>query len=1093
MKKISSVEDFIDFRKLIMVESGEKRPCLVLCAGTGGQASGSNDIMRMIKRYIIEHSLHDKILLRITGCLGFCEMDPFIIVEPGNNVYPKLNIEDVPKIIDAAINGKVIEDMLYKEPGDLKSYDSQQDIPFFKNQTRTILGKNQRIDPIRIYNYINDGGYAAFEKVISDPNPNWIIEEIEKSELRGRGGAGFPTGRKWEAALKSENNSTKKFIVCNADEGDPGAYMDRSLLEGNPHLIIEGMIIAGIAIGATQGFIYVRSEYPLAIKHALIALRQARDIGILGENILGIGIDFDIKIVRGAGAFVCGEETALIKSIEGKMGQPNQRPPYPVNKGIWGYPTCINNVETLANVPVIISNGADEYIKVGVKGNRGTKIFSLVGKIKNTGLVEVPLGTTINKVVYDIGGGSSGKAKIKAIQTGGPSGGCIPEKMFDLPIDYESLNKAGSIMGSGGMIVMDENTCMVDIAKYFTNFLQEESCGKCSTCREGTQRMNEILTEITEGRGKMEDLTLLEELGLVIKDASMCGLGQTAPNPVLATIKYFREEYIDHIEKKKCTATVCKEIISSPCQFTCPIDTDVPLYVTLIAMQKYSEALEVIKDENPFASVLSRVCHHPCEYKCKAGDSGDPIAIRDLKRFATDYGIENNLYSTTEPVEKTNGIKVAVIGSGPAGLTCSFYLSKKGYEVTVFEKESVIGGMLTLGIPEYRLPGEILKADLNYIKSAGMEIKTNSALGEDYTLDSLFDQGYKAVFLATGSHQSLKLDIPGEEIEGVMPGMQALSALNLRKKIELGKRVGIIGGGNTAVDAARRVLRAETSESVAMVDAARSALRTTKPESVTIFYRRTIDEIPAYQEEVEGAGDEGIKIEFLTAPIKIITGNGKLKACEFIRMRLGDVDESGRRRPVPIEGSEFTVELDTLIISISESPDISFLKNEGLEFSKWDTILTDRETCLTKRPGIFAGGDVVTGPNTVVDAVAAGKIASESIDQYLTGKEVKREYNLTRPSRYIEPVEFSDEELDELLSAKRSEMSLLSPEKRKYNLMEVNQGLTEEQAIKEAKRCLRCDLETKDGKMFLESLEEMKNGIMKECVNVLIAKSNKNQ
>ncbi len=585
--------------------------------------------------------------------------------------------------------------------------------------------------------------------------------------------------------------------------------------------------------------------------------------------------------------------------------------------------------------------------------------------------------------------------------------------------------------------------------------------------------MNEILTDITEGRGTLEDLALLEELGPVIKDASMCGLGQTAPNPVLATIKYFREEYIDHIKKKKCKATVCKEIVSSPCQYTCPINTDVPVYVALIAMKKYAEALEVIKDENPFASVLSRVCHHPCEYKCKAGEGGDPVAIRDLKRFATDYGIENNLYSATEPVKKTNGIKVAVIGSGPAGLTCSFYLSKKGYEVTVFEKESVIGGMLALGIPEYRLPREILKADLDYIKSAGMEIKTNSALGEDYTLGGLLDQGYKSVFLATGSHQSLKLDVPGEEIEGVIPGMQVLSALNLGKKIELGKRVGIIGGGNTAVDAARRVLRAETSEAVTMIDAARSALRTTKPESVTIFYRRTIDEIPAYKEEVDGAGDEGIKIEYLTAPKRLISTNGKLKACEFIRMKLGDIDESGRRSPVPIKGSEFIVELDTLIVSISESPDISFLKNEGLEFSKWDTIVTDQETCLTKRPGIFAGGDVVTGPNTVVDAVAAGKIASESIDQYLTGKEVKREYKLTRPTRYIEPIGFSDEELDELLSAKRSEMPLLSSEKRKYNLMEVHQGLTEEQAIKEAKRCLRCELETKDGKRFLKSLEEV--------------------
>jgi NADH-quinone oxidoreductase subunit F len=1078
MQRILSVEEFISFRKSILNTPKRNIPCIVISAGTCGQASGANEIMRITKHYILEHKLHEKISLRITGCLGFCEIEPFILVEPENNIYPKLKIENIPKVIDASIKGEVIKELMYRENGDDKIYCTLQEIPFFRSQTRTLLEKNQHFDPIRVFTYVEAGGYNALEKVISKPNPDWIINEIKKAKLRGRGGAGFPTGKKWEIARKSINHSEKKFLVCNADEGDPGAYMDRSLLEGNPHLIIEGMIIAGIAIGATQGFIYVRSEYPLAIKHTLIARRQARDLGILGKNILGTNIDFDIEIIRGAGAFVCGEETALIKSIEGQAGQPRQRPPYPVNKGIWGYPTCINNVETLANVPVIINNGANEYVKVGVPENRGTKIFSLVGKIKNTGLVEVPLGTTINEVVYDIGGGPSGKAKIKAIQTGGPSGGCIPAKMFDLPIDYESLDKAGSIMGSGGMIVMDENTCMVDIAKYFTNFLQEESCGKCSVCREGTQRMNEILTNITEGRGKIEDLTLLEELGQVIKDASMCGLGQTAPNPVLASLRYFKKEYIEHIEKKKCNAIVCKEIISSPCQYTCPIDTEVPVYVSLIAKKKYADALETIKKDNPFASVLSRICHHPCENKCKAGEGGDPVAIRDLKRFVTDYGINNNLCATTTPVERTNGIKIAIIGSGPAGLTCGFYLTKKGYEVTVFEKESVIGGMLALGIPEYRLPKEILEADLNYVRSAGMEIRINSALGENYTLDSLFDQGYKAVFLATGSHKSLKLDIPGEEIEGVIPGMQILSALNRGEKIKIGEKVGIVGGGNTAVDTARRVLRTGTSESVSVFDAARSALRTTKPESVTIFYRRTIEEIPAYKEEVEGARDEGIKIEFLTSPKRIFTDNGKLKACEFIRMKPGDIDESGRRRPVPVEGSEFTVELDTLIVSIGESTDISFLKNEGLEFSKWDTILVDPETYVTKRPGVFAGGDVVTGPNTVVDAVASGKIASESIDQFLSGKEIKREYKITRPSKYIKPIEFSDDELDELLSAKRIKMTLLSPEKRKYNLMEVNQGLSEEQAIKEAKRCLRCDLETQDGQKFLENLKEKCNKML---------------
>ena len=561
MERILSVEDFINFRQLILDEPEENKPCLVICAGTGGQASGSNDIIRIIKSQILERGLQDRISLRITGCLGFCEKDPFILVEPSHNLYPNLSMEDVPRIIDAVLEDRAIEELLYTETGDGKKYYSQSEIPFFKGQTRTILGRNQKLDPIRILDYLRVGGYAAFEKVMSNHDPDWIINEITKAGLRGRGGAGFPAGKKWEFARRSGNGSTKKFVVCNADEGDPGAYMDRSLLEGNPHAIIEGMIIAGIAIGAGQGYIYVRREYPLAIKHTLIALRQARNIGMLGNGIMGTSIDFDIEIIRGAGAFVCGEETALMRSIEGKMGQPRQRPPYPVDKGIWGCPTCINNVETLANVPVIISDGADKYIKVGMPGNRGTKIFSLVGRIKNTGLVEVPFGTTIKEVVYNIGGGPWDNKKIKAVQTGGPSGGCIPENMFDLPIDYESLTAAGSIMGSGGMIVMDEDTCMVDIARYYTNFLEGESCGKCSTCREGIQRMNEILTNITEGKGKIEDLALLEELGKVIKDASLCGLGQTAPNPVLSTLRYFRDEYIAHIEEKRCPALVCKALI----------------------------------------------------------------------------------------------------------------------------------------------------------------------------------------------------------------------------------------------------------------------------------------------------------------------------------------------------------------------------------------------------------------------------------------------------------------------------------------------------------------------------------------------------
>ncbi len=559
--RVSSIEQLIEWRRVLAKKNAVDKTCLCVCAGTACQASGSNEIIRVLKRTLIERRLLDRLSLRITGCQGFCEMGPFVLTEPQHAFYVQVKEKDVPRIIDAVLAGEYVEELLYKDPLTGKTYYHRGDIPFFKNQQRTILDANQKIDPIRIHDYIAEGGYRGLEKVLLVQDSRWVVEEVKKAGLRGRGGAGFPTGLKWEMLAK-ERGEGGKYLVCNADEGDPGAYMDRSILEGNPHSIIEGMLIGAYGTGSSCGVVYVRNEYPIAIKHLSTALQQARTLGLLGENILGSGFSFDIQIVRGAGAFVCGEETALIRSVEGKMGEPRQRPPFPIQQGINGKPTAINNVETWANIPVIIVRGADEYVKIGTKNNSGTKIFSLVGKIRNTGLVEVPMGTTIKEIVYTIGGGPVGKAKIKAVQTGGPSGGCIPARMFDLQIDYDSLSRAGSIMGSGGMIVMDDGTCMVDIAKYFMRFLKEESCGKCFTCRKGTQRMCEILEDITTGKGTLEHLDLLEELAWVVKDTTMCGLGQTASNPVLSTLRYFREEYLEHIQSRRCSAGVCKPLLS---------------------------------------------------------------------------------------------------------------------------------------------------------------------------------------------------------------------------------------------------------------------------------------------------------------------------------------------------------------------------------------------------------------------------------------------------------------------------------------------------------------------------------------------------
>ena len=1044
MRKLASVEGLGDFRRRVLAEKDVvyDRPTLVVCAGTGGQASGANDVIRVIKRYVLNRSMQEKVALRITGCQGFCEMDPFILVEPGRHLYPRLKMEDVPRVIEAAVGGYVDEGLIYKEPRTEKHYHDQLDIPFFKKQTRTILGYNQNLDPIRILNYIELGGYAAAEKVLSNPDPEWIIREVQKAGIRGRGGAGFPTGKKWELARASGNGRGQKYVVCNADEGDPGAYMDRSLLEGNPHAIIEGMLIAGIAIGATEGIVYVRSEYPLAIKHTLIALRQARDAGLLGKNILGTGIDFDIEIVRGAGAFVCGEETALIRSIEGFIGEPRQRPPYPIEKGLWGCPTCINNVETLANIHVIVDHGAEAYAKVGVPGNTGTKIFSLVGKIKNTGLVEVPLGMKLSEVVYDIGGGPVGNAKIKAVQTGGPSGGCIPANMFDISIDYESLAKVGSMMGSGGMIVVDDNTCMVDFAKYFMSFLKDESCGKCFTCRKGTQRMHEILDDICKGKATFEDLDLLEELAHVVKDTTMCGLGQTASNPVLSTLRYFREEYERHIRDKRCDAFVCKELVGAPCQSACPLGTEAWRYVAHIARGEYDEAYTVIRDANPFPSVCGRVCHHPCEERCRAGTSGgDAIAIRALKRFITDR-VDPSLYKP-QRVAWTDGEppQIAVIGSGPAGITTAHYLSLQGYKVTIFEVEPEPGGMLYCAIPTYRLPHEIIRNEINALLDENITLKCNTALGRDITVDGLFEDGYKAVLLALGAHKSKPLSLENEDADGVYPSIEFLKALNMRGEHLARGRVGVIGGGNSAIDAARM------------------ALRQKNVDSVTILYRRTREEMPAFGEEIEAADQEGIKIETLVTPTKVIAKDGHLSGLECVRNELGDVDSSGRRRPVPINGTERIVELDTLVVAIGEDSGIDAIgpaRLSRIETTRWNTVKADRTTLLTNRPGVFAAGDVVTGPNTVVEAIAAGKRAAVMIDRFVRNEEMVQPVEPCLPKVYIEPARMDTEDAQ---PADRVETPRAPAEWRTRNFSEVEVSLSVDEATHEACRCLRCDLE----------------------------------
>jgi NADH-quinone oxidoreductase subunit F len=648
---------------------------------------------------------------------------------------------------------------------------------------------------------------------------------------------------------------------------------------------------------------------------------------------------------------------------------------------------------------------------------------------------------TIGEVVHDIGGGPPGKARIKAVQTGGPSGGCIPAGRFDLPVDFDSLREAGSIMGSGGMIVMDENTCMVDVAKYFLGFLKDESCGKCFTCRKGTQRMHEILEDVTEGRGTLDQLALLEELAVVVRDTSMCGLGQSAANPVLSTLRYFRHEYERHIVDKRCDAFVCKDLVGPPCQAACPVGTEAWRYVAHIARGEYEDAYRVIREANPFPSVCSRACDHACEQRCRAGTSGgDPIAIRALKRFITDR-IEPSAYT---PVRHEWGEgeppKVAVVGAGPAGLTTAHFLSLKGYRVTVFEAEPEPGGMLYCAIPEYRLPRDVIKKEIDSLLDDNITVVCNTSLGDDITVDGLLEDGFSAVLLALGAHKSRPLGLDNEDVSGVYPSIEFLKAFNLNGEQLAKGRVGVIGGGNSAIDAAR------------------TALRQRDVESVTILYRRTRAEMPAFEEEVEAAIEEGVTIETLVSPTEIKTTSGLFSHLGCVRNRLGEPDASGRRRPVPVEESEYFVELDTLIVAISEDSGVDSItpaRSGGVEVTDWNTVKADARTLLTSRPGVFAAGDVVTGPNTIIDAVAAGKKAAVMIDHFVRNEELVQPVESLMPAVHLEPVEVEPEESRD----DRVETPRASVEWRKRNFAEVEVGLSMQEATREAHRCLRCDLE----------------------------------
>jgi NADH-quinone oxidoreductase subunit F len=1018
-----------------------RKRTVFVCRGTGCVSGGSDAVYEALKNELKKQGV-TRAEIDFTGCHGFCQQGPNVVVEPDGIFYTHVEAEDAAEIVASHLrDGKPVERLFYRDPTTGKAIPRYSDITFYAQQERIILRNCGHINPERISDYLDRGGYQSLKRVLFMMKPEEVIEEIKRSGLRGRGGAGFPTGVKWETCY--QNRDFPKYAICNADEGDPGAFMDRSIMEADPHTVLEGLAIAAYAIGASEGYIYIRAEYPLAVSRLHTALNQAQENGYLGKGILGSDFDFVVHIKEGAGAFVCGEETALLASIESRRGMPRPRPPFPPQSGLDGKPTIINNVKTLATIPVIIEKGADWYAGIGTETSKGTTVFALTGKIANSGLVEVPLGTPLSKIAYQIGGGIPRGRQLKAIQTGGPSGGCIPARLIDSPIDYESLKQLGSIMGSGGMVVMDEATCMVEVARFFLSFTQEESCGKCTPCRLGTRQMLAILTRITEGNGRDEDIDALLSIAKTVQECSLCGLGQTAPNPVISTINYFRDEYEAHIREKQCPAAVCDALMISPCQHTCPAGINIPKYVAHIAAGEYKEAIETIRERNPFAAVCGRICHHPCEGRCRRGELDDPVAIRSLKRYAADwYANHGSELPEVEPFPQTRTQRVAVVGAGPTGLACAYFLAQAGYPATVFEALPVGGGMLSVAIPEFRLPQAAIQQDIDYIAKRGVEIKYNTPINVNFTVEDLRKDGFGAVFIAAGAQRSQRLGIPGEleDIEGLYYGLRFLRDVRLGRQVRVGQRVAIIGGGNVALDAARTALRLGAAET-------------------SIYYRRSRDEMPVTEVEYNEAIAEGIQVNFLITPTRIASDNWKVTGLQCIRMELGEPDESGRRRPVPITGSEFLVEADTVIAAVGQAADLSFLPpDSALERTRWETLVVDSNTLATNVPGVFAGGDFVTGPAMVVDAIAAGRRAAIAIDKYLRG-DVSRVDVHDRKTGVIAGA--GTQELEETWETQpRLAVRTLPVAERRASFNEIELGFSEEAARQEAKRCLRCDLES---------------------------------
>jgi len=1050
MPRIQDIGAFSSIREAGLAKLLPAVPRIAIGMGTCGRGNGAEGLFHAVAEQI--HTGGISALLVPVGCFGACFQEPMLNVRlPGGPLLMLCGVQasDCSRILHDISAGRITPDRLVCKieewdhiTGKVKYGQGYPEVPawnetpFFRRQKKIVLRNCGLINPDDIEEYIAIGGYQALYKVLIDGRPENIVEMVKASRLRGRGGAGFPTGNKWEFLSKAKTEH--KYLICNADEGDPGAYMNRNEIESDPHSLLEGMIIGAYATGATEGIIYVRAEYPLAVHRLNRAVEQAREYGVLGDNILGRGFNFDIELVEGAGAFVCGEETALIASLEGEAGRPRPRPPFPAQKGLFGFPTNINNVETWYNIAPIIMRGPAWFAETGSAKSSGTKVFSLVGKVQNTGLVEMPLGTPLKTFVYDIGEGGVNDRQIKAVQTGGPSGGCIPHEMFDTPVDYENLAQLGSIMGSGGMVVMDEDNCMVDVARYFIEFTHSESCGKCIPCRVGLNKCLRILNRVTEGAGTAHHLELLDELSRYIRECSLCGLGQTAPNPVLTTLRHFRNEFEDHILARRCPAGVCEELALSPCENSCPLHMNIPRFLQLFKEGRLEDAFLSVILDNPLPSSTGRVCQHPCDNRCRRQTLDQAVNMREVHRFIADSIFESDRYEAmvqailARKLEPT-GRKIAVVGAGPAGHTAAFYLAMLGHDVTVFDSNSEAGGMLRFALPEYRLPKNALRREIELVERLGVKYRFNTRVGADISLNEL-DDNFDMIFLAIGTWKESWVYQPGTELKGVLPALNFLEAVAAGHEVPLGKRVVVIGGGNAAIDSARTSLR--------------------RGADVTVVYRRERKDMPAIEEETQAAKEEGARFVFLAAPHRVIgDAKGNVRAIEIVKTRLGEFDKSGRRKPIPTD-EILRIDCDTVIFAIGETVDLDFVRASGLTLKESGTIDVDRYTLQTSRPHFYAGGDVVTGASNVSNAMAFGKQAARNIDRTLMETD--------RWNRIFPEFEYEQVPPEEPSASRRHVGSTLPVGICAHSFDEVVLGLNQAETHEEACRCLRCDVKTSE-------------------------------